>query len=86
MVDNGYPALGDIQPSLIRQHPYGLGHLIPVVQRFPHPHENDILHRMPQYNAGQKHLGHDFSGTKLPNQPHLPGNAKPTSHAAPDLT
>ena len=61
MVDTVIRRWAMSRPPLIRQHPNGLGHLFPVVQRFPHPHENDILHRIPQDHAGQKHLGHNLS-------------------------
>jgi hypothetical protein len=60
-----------------------LQHVIQVVRRFAHAHEDHFLHRAKA--PRQSHLGDDLGGAQLAQQAALAGHAEHAAHRATDL-
>ena len=61
----------------------GFEHVVEVVRRFAHAHEDDPLHR--PAGAGQHHLGDDLGAGELAQQAVAPGHAEDAADRAADL-
>ena len=61
----------------------GFEHVLEIVRRLAHAHENHLLHRA--HAPRQHHLGQDLHAGDLPDQAALAGHAEATAHRAADL-
>ena len=60
-----------------------LEHVVKVVGRLAHAHENHLAHRLT--SAGSDHLRHDFGTADLSQQPFATGHAEDATHRAAHL-
>jgi len=62
---------------------YRLDHIVEIVGRLPHAHEDHLAHR-PEA-AGEHDLGHDLGAAELADQPVASGHAEDAAHRAAKL-
>ena len=81
------PARRHGEAVLVRQNAQRLHRLVVVVQRFAHPHQDELnrLSRMLERVGEHADLADDFAGGQVPHQPHLAGEAEAARHRASDL-
>ena len=84
----GDPPGREREPARRGEYPQRLHRRRVVVQRLAHAHQHDVEAPVLQAELAGQHpdLPRDFTGREVPGQPHLPGQAEPAAHRAPDLS
>ncbi len=75
----------DCQAPLVGEDPHGPQHVVQVVHRLAHAHEDHVLDRLAKGVPSHQNLGHDLSGVQVAQVAEPRGLAEGATHLAAHL-